>query len=153
MEAMHLSELKKGMKFPEYIHTLSDDIINKYLAGIEENDPLYLDKDYAAQSIFGHLIVPPTSISIYVTPSRVLKTIKKKPPSGMIQTGQRYEFYHPIRVGETVTVRGSIEDVYQKKNRVYVVLKGEAFDSQGTMAAVSYLTFIWPSQPGEQNDK
>mgnify|MGYP000076500192 CR=1 FL=1 len=91
MEVMHLSELKKGMKFPEYNHTLSHDIIKKYLAGIEESDPLYLDENYAAQSLFGHLIVPPTSISIYVTPSRVLKTIDKKPPPGMIQTGQRYE--------------------------------------------------------------
>ncbi|OIN95873.1 MAG: hypothetical protein AUJ48_02425 [Deltaproteobacteria bacterium CG1_02_45_11] len=153
MEAMHLSELKKGMQFPEYTHTLSDDIIKKYLAGIEENDPLYVDKEDASQSNFGHVIVPPTSISIYVTPSRALKTIEKKPPPGMIQTGQRYEFYHPIRVGETVTVRGAIEDVYQKKNRDYVVLKGEAFNSNGTKAAVSYLTFIWPSQPGEKSDK
>lgn len=153
METMHLAELKKGMQFPEYTHTLRDDIIKKYLAGIEESDPLYVDQEAACPSNFGHVIVPPTSISIYVTPSRVLRTIAKKPPPGMIQTGQRYEFYHPIRVGETVTVRGSIEDLYQKKGRDYVVLKGEAFDSQGNKAAVSYLTFIWTSQPGEKNDK
>lgn len=143
---MHLIELKKGMTFPIYRYTLRPDTIKTYLEAVEESDPLYTDEELATQSLFGHTIVPPTTIAIYVTPSRVLKTIEKKPPPGMIQTGQRFEFYHPIRIGETVTVKASIDDLYQKKGRNYVVLKGEGVNEQGQRAAVSYLTFIWPSQ-------
>lgn len=146
METMRLSELHKGMTFPEYEYKVRIDIIEKYLAGVEETDPLYVDEGYARESSFGMLIVPPTTISVYVTPSRVLKTIGKAPPPGMIQTGQRYEFHSPVRRDETVLVRASIEDLFEKKGRQFVVLKGEAFHQNGTKASVSYLTFIWPSQ-------
>ncbi|KPK31414.1 MAG: hypothetical protein AMK69_00375 [Nitrospira bacterium SG8_3] len=146
MEVMDLSKLKKGMEFPTYRYTLRPDIIKTYLEAVEESDSLYTDEEQDTQSLFGHPVVPPTTIAIYVTPSRVLKTIKNKPPSGLIQTGQRFEFYHPIRIGETVTVKASIDDLYQKKGRNYVVLKGEGVNEQGQRAAVSYLTFIWPSQ-------
>lgn len=145
MEVMDLSELKKGMEFPVFRYTLRPDIIKTYLEAVEESDSLYTDEEQARQSLFGHPVVPPTTIAIYVTPSRVLKTIEKKPPPGMIQTGQRFEFYHPIRIGETVTVKASIDDLYQKKGRHYVVLKGEGVNEQGQRAAVTYLTFIWPS--------
>lgn len=147
METMLLSELRKGMQFPEYRYTLRDEIIKKYIESVEESDPLYVDEEYAKESCFGYLIVPPTTFAIYVTPSRVFRTIEKKPPPGLIQTAQRFEFYHPIKRGDTVTVRVSVHDLYQKKGRDYVVLKGESFDPKGYMATVSYLTFIWPSQP------
>jgi len=144
MEVMDLSELSKGLKFPEFKYTLSEDIIEKFIASVEESDPLYTDEDYARVSGFGHRIVPPTTISLYVTPSRVLKTLNKKPPPGSIQAGQRYEFLRPIQVGETVMVRVTIDDRYQKKGREYVVMKGEAYNKDGELAAVSALTFIWP---------
>jgi len=146
MEVMRLSELKKGMTFPTYTHTLHPEIIKTYLKAVEESNPLYTDEEDAQKGIFGHPVVPPTTIAIYVTPSRVLKTVEKKPPSGMIQTGQRFEFYHPIGIGETITVYASIDDLYQKKGRDYVVLKGEGFNKEGQKTAVSYLTFIWPSE-------
>lgn len=101
MEFMHISELSRGMAFPEYEYTLSEDIIKKYLEAVEAGDPLYGDAAYAKGQVFGHIIVPPTSISIYVTPSRVLRTLGEKPPAGLIQTGQRFGFYNPIEVGET----------------------------------------------------
>jgi len=146
MEVMLLSDIKKGMEFPEYNYTLTEGIIGKYLKGVEESDPLYIDQDYAKRRGFSDLIVPPTTIALYVTPSRVLKTINKKPPSGLLQSGQRFAFYGPVRVNETVNVRTFIEDVYKKKNRDFVVLKGEAFDSNGNLVGSSCLTFIWPSQ-------
>jgi|GEM_PF-3458633 len=147
MEVMRLSELSKGMKFPDYDYTLSSHIIEKYLSGVEANDPLYVDDLYAKESGFGCLIVPPTTISIYVTPSRVLRTVDKAPPAGLIQAGQRYEFYRPTKRGDTVTVRASIEDLFERKGRQFVVLKGEALDPHGNRISVSYLTFIWPPQP------
>ena len=144
MEVMLLSELKKGMQFPEYQYTLSEDIIKKYVEGTEENGPLYVDEDFARNGPFGYRIVPPTSIAIYVTPSQIFKTIGKKPPPGTIQTTQRFEFYSPIRIGETVTVRASVEDIYQKKGRDYFVIRAEAFNNKGNRAAVSCVTGVWP---------
>jgi len=146
MEVMHLSEFSKGMAFPEYSYTLSEDIIRNFLAGVEENNPLYTNEDYAKKSSFGCLVVPPTTISLYVTPSRVLKTIDKKTPPGLIQAGQRYEFLRPIKVGDTVTVKAVVEDVVQKKGRDFVSIKGEAYNPDGQKAAVSTITVIWPPQ-------
>jgi 3-hydroxybutyryl-CoA dehydratase len=146
MEVMHISEFHKGMVFPEYHYTLDKDIIKNFIAGVEETNPLYTDEDYAKKSGFGCLVVPPTTISLYVTPSRVLKTIDKKTPPGLIQAGQRYEFLRPIKVGDTVTVKAVVEDVSQKKGRDFVAIKGEAYNPDGQKAAVSIITVIWPPQ-------
>ena len=146
MEVMNLSEFSKGMEFPEYSYTLSEDIIRNFIAGVEEGNPLYTDRDYAEKSSFGCLVVPPTTISLYVTPSSVLKTIGKKTPPGLIQAGQRYEFRRPIKLGETVTVKAVVEDVVQKKGRDFVSIKGTAYNPDGQKAAVSIITVIWPPQ-------
>ncbi|SPD73601.1 conserved hypothetical protein [uncultured Desulfobacterium sp.] len=146
MEVMNLAEFHKGMTFPEYTYTLSEDIIKNFILGVEETNPLYTDADYAKKAGFGCLVVPPTTISLYVTPSRVLKTIDKKTPPGLIQAGQRYEFHRPIRLGDTVTVKAVVEDVTQKKGRDFVSIKGEAYNPDGQKAAVSIITVIWPAQ-------
>ncbi|RLC28295.1 MAG: hypothetical protein DRH37_09760 [Deltaproteobacteria bacterium] len=147
MEVMRLSEFSRGMKFPEYTYTLSRDIITKFIEGVEESNPLYTDEEYAGKSRFGCLVVPPTTISLYVTPSRVLKTIDKRTPPGLIQAGQKYAFYRPVALGDTVTVKAVVTDVYQKKGRDFVVITGEAFTPDGEKAALSTLTVIWPPQP------
>jgi len=134
------------MEFPEYTYTLSEDIIKNFIAGVEERNPLYTDRDYAEKSSFGCLVVPPTTISLYVTPSSVLKTIDKKTPPGLIQAGQKYEFHRPIKLGATVTVKSVVEDVVQKKGRDFVSIKGTAYNPDGEKAAVSTITVIWPQQ-------
>jgi len=134
------------MEFPEYTYTLSEDIIKNFIAGVEERNPLYTDRDYAEKSSFGCLVVPPTTISLYVTPSSVLKTIDKKTPPGLIQAGQKYEFHRPIKLGATVTVKSVVEDVIQKKGRDFVSIKGTAYNPDGEKAAVSTITVIWPAQ-------
>jgi len=146
MEVMNLLEFSRGMEFPEYTYTLSEDIIKNFIAGVEERNPLYTDRDYAEKSSFGCLVVPPTTISLYVTPSSVLKTIDKKPPPGLIQAGQKYEFHRPIQLGATVTVKSVVEDVIQKKGRDFVSIKGTAYNPDGGKAAVSTITVIWPAQ-------
>ncbi|MCP4681227.1 MAG: MaoC family dehydratase [Desulfobacterales bacterium] len=144
MEVMNLSEFKKGMEFPEFSYTLSEDIVKNFIAGVEETNPMYTDKAYAEQSSFGCLVVPPTTISLYVTPSSVLKTIGKKTPPGLIQAGQKYEFHRPIKLGDTVAVKSGVEDVLRKKGRNFVSIRGTAYNPDGKKAAVSIITVIWP---------
>ncbi|RLC32618.1 MAG: hypothetical protein DRH37_00115 [Deltaproteobacteria bacterium] len=146
MEVMMLSEFSKGMVFPEYNYMLSEDIVKKFLAGVEESNPLYTDEEYAKKSEFGGLVVPPTTISLYATPSAALKTIDKKAPPGMIHARQRYEFLRPVKPGDTVTVKTVVEDVYQKKGRDFVVLRADAYNPNGQKAAVSVITIVWPPQ-------
>jgi len=146
MEVMTLSEFSKGMVFPEYSYTLSEDIVKNFLAGVEESNPLYTDEAYAEKSSFGCRVVPPTTISLYSTPSAALKTMDKKSPPGMIHASQRYEFLSPVKLGDTVTVKTVVEDVYQKKGRDFVVLRGEAYNPDGQKAAVSVITIVWPPE-------
>ena len=143
---MTLSEFSKGMVFPEYSYTLSEDIVKKFIAGVEESNPLYTDEVYAKKSSFGCRVVPPTTISLYSTPSAALKTIDRKSPPGMIHASQKYEFLNPIKPGDTVTVKSVVEDVYQKKGRDFIVLRGEAYNPDGQKAAVSIITIVWPPQ-------
>ena len=42
-------DMVKGMKFPEITYTLTPEILESYLEGVDDFNPLYLDEEYAGR--------------------------------------------------------------------------------------------------------
>ena len=68
-------DIFKGMELPEITYTVTADILKKYLEGIDDLNPLYLDEEYAKKTPFGGPIVPPISMAIYTTISSLIKPL------------------------------------------------------------------------------
>jgi len=48
-----------GAQLPDIRYTITSEILEKYLEGIDDLNPVYLDEEYAKKSPFGGRIVPP----------------------------------------------------------------------------------------------
>ncbi len=136
-------DIVKGMKLPDINYTITSEILEKYLDGIDDLNPLYLDEDYAQKSPFGGRIVPPISMAIYTTVSNLIKPLGLVIPPGLVQAYQRYEFTGLVRPDEKLLIKSMVEDKYEKKGRKFVQLKSEVFNEKGEKVGTSWLTPIW----------
>ena len=136
-------DIVKGMKLPDINYTITSEILEKYLDGIDDLNPLYLDEDYATKSPFGGRIVPPISMAIYTTVSNLIKPLGLVIPPGLVQAYQRYEFTGLVRPDERLLIKSIVEDKYEKKGRKFVQLKSEVFNEKGEKVGTSWLTPIW----------
>lgn len=136
-------DIVKGMRLPDITYTTTSEILEKYLEGIDDLNPLYLDDEYAKKSPFGGRIVPPISMAIYTTVSSLIRPMGLKIPPGLIQATQRYEFTGVARPDEELRIKSLVEDKYEKKGRKFVLLKSEVFNSKGEKIGTSWLTPIW----------
>lgn len=136
-------DIVKGMQLPDITYRITSEILGKYLEGIDDLNPLYLDEDYAKKSPFEGRIVPPISIAIYTTVSNLIRPLGLKIPPGLIHARQRYEFTGIARPDEQVLIKTIVEDKYEKKGRKFVLLKSEVFNEKGEKVGTSWLTPIW----------
>ena len=137
-------DMVKGMQLPEVTVTLRPEILEEYLEGIDDLNPLYLDEDYAKHTPFGGRIAPPISIAMSTTVSNFIKPLDRKIPPGLIHAKQRFEFTGIIRPYDELVFKTVIEDKYEKKGRKFAVLRSEVFNQKGERVATSWLTPIWP---------
>lgn len=136
-------DIIKGMELPEITYAVTSDILEKYLEGIDDLNPLYLDEEYAKKSPFGGRIVPPISMAIYTTVSSFIRPMGLKIPPGLIHAKQTYEFTGIVRPDEELKIRTVVEDKYEKKGRKFVLLKSEVFNNKDEKVGTSWLTPIW----------
>lgn len=118
--------------------TLTKDAIRRWAFAIGDANPLWLDEDYAARTMWGSILAPPTFCETAVRgtafdPLRAKRVAPGEPPAlsanrrpappltGFpgLQTGRQFSFYRPVRVG--TQVRGTRHTI-------------AAVDSQGRVA-------------------
>ena len=136
-------DIVKGMHLPDITYTITSEILERYLDGIDDLNPLYLDEEYARKSPFGGRIVPPISMAIYTTVSNLIKPLGMVVPPGLVQAYQRYEFTGIVRPDEKLLIKSVVEDKYEKKGRKFVQLKSEVFNEKSEKVGTSWLTPIW----------
>ena len=104
----------------------ADDILDFSELSLDKN-PLHLDEDYAAQSIFGKRVVHGMLVASLF--SAILGTVL--PGEGSIYLGQTLNFKAPIYLGDEITAR--VEVIKIRADKPIVTLKTTAVNGAGTI--------------------
>ncbi|MBM5570218.1 MULTISPECIES: MaoC family dehydratase [Deefgea] len=129
--ARYFNELSVG-DFEEYRKTVTETDVVLFAGLTGDNNPMHIDEEFASQTRFGSRI-----IHGMLTASFLSSVIGMKMPGpGCIYMGQNIKFLKPVHIGETVTARATIIEIYPEKQRVklltecivrgVVVLTGDA---------------------------
>ncbi|EFK08259.1 MaoC-like protein [delta proteobacterium NaphS2] len=137
------ADIVKGERLPDITYTVTSEILENYLEGIDDLNPLYLDEEYAKKSPFKGRIVPPISMAIYTTVSSLIRPMGLKIPPGLVQASQKYEFTGAARPDEELLIKSIVEDKFEKKGRKFVRLRSDVFNQKGEKVGTSWLTPIW----------
>ena len=132
-------EVPLGHSDAPYSSTLTRGQVDKYVAAVEETNPLFRDDQAAKRSEWGGLIAPCTASQLYGR-----REGPRKVAAGSIHAKQYYEFNHPARVGDTLTCKTTVVDKYIKRERKYAVQETVTTNQNGQVICVARTTLIMP---------
>ena len=119
-----------GREVPPWTIEVTRRDVARFAVATDDLNPLYLDEDRAKQSRYGGLIAPPLFYMAPLTepvPETELRTdglpfegkfpVPPTPLPRLMDGGTEVEFLQPVRVGDVITGRSQITDIYQKEGR------------------------------------
>jgi acyl dehydratase len=104
-----------GFKSRAVTHEIERGAIRKFAQAIEDPNPLFNDELKARQTRFGGMLAPPTF-------GRSLGGIFLKLPFQLpkrgLDGGSEWEFFHPIRPGDRITVQTKLADLRESEGKM-----------------------------------
>jgi 3-hydroxybutyryl-CoA dehydratase len=110
---LYFEDMSVGMT-ATYSKTITDADIVLFTGVSGDTNPMHHDDEFAANSIFGE------RIAHGMLTASLLSTVfgTKLPGPGCVYISQSLRFRAPVRIGETVVARVTIEETVPEKNRV-----------------------------------
>ncbi len=144
-----------GMSTDAIVYKVEEGAIQRFAQSVGDENPLYNDVEYAAQSNFGRLIAPPGFMGwpidirgFDVIKEFIIKLIMAGAPVGNLDGGVEYEFMTPIGAGDllvAVTKLLNIEGRETKMGPTMVTTVETVFTNQNGVTALvmrnTYLNF------------
>ncbi len=113
VEVLTIEDMTVG-RTAAFSKTITDADIVMFAGVTGDTNPVHLDEDYAASTRFGGRIAHGMLTAGLI--SAVLGT--KLPGPGAIYLSQTLRFKAPVRIGDTVVARATVQDVDMAKKRV-----------------------------------
>jgi hydroxyacyl-ACP dehydratase HTD2-like protein with hotdog domain len=142
-----------GRETPSWTIEVTPLDVKRFAVATDDLNPLYLDEAQAQRSRYGGLIAPPlfymapltnpvpeTALRLDGLPYEGKFPIPPTPLPRLMDGGTEIEFFLPIRVGDTLTGRCKITDIYQKEGRtgplIFVVRETTFTNQKGELVLI-----------------
>jgi 3-hydroxybutyryl-CoA dehydratase len=113
VQGLYLDELTVG-RTAELVHVVGAGDIEAFAAVSHDTNPVHLDEAYAKTTPFGGRIAHGMLGAAYI--SAVLGT--KLPGPGAIYLSQQLRFRRPVKIGDPVTAKVTVQAVDEKRGHV-----------------------------------
>ena len=129
-----------GHELPASVLPIERSRLQFFAKAIGETDPVYTDAAAARDAGYPDLPAPPTFLfaaELDSGASDQLLTDLQIPLSKLLHGEQSFSYHHPACVGDTVTVRSTVSDIYDKKNGAleFVVKTSRATNQRDELVA------------------
>lgn len=124
--------------------------IKRYAEVIGDANPLWTDEARAGKSRYGGLVAMPIFLA-YLNPfHHGVERPRAFPRSA--SAGNEFEFFHPVRPGDVITVTKKFTDLYEKKGGkgplLFMVDEGTYVNQRGELVGRSRWTLVtWDAPP------
>lgn len=119
-------EYKKGIGIEidlnkqRFLVEATRDNIKNYAEAVGDNNPLWINEEYAKKSRFGMITAPPTFLYNVTHGSTPALSAPGTPPPrslGLLYAGAELEFFRPILLGDKFNVRGKAININRKQSK------------------------------------
>jgi acyl dehydratase len=141
-----------GKVDPPHLREVEKGAIRRYADAVGDDNPLYNDEEHARKSRYGCIIAPPgffgwakKTISSSEGLVGLIGAMIEAGYAGILDGGMAYDFYLPVRVGDTLVVSPKVADIALKEGKTkMMILRFEASytNQNGDLVAKSYQTLI-----------
>jgi len=118
--------------------TVDEEQILAYCQAIGDTNPLFTDAEFAAHGPYGRIVAPPAFVlSLKHEPGLDPKVVYG---NTTFNAGQHCDFLQPLKAGDTVKIKASVKDIYEKTGRtgamLFVVRRNTYTNQDGEVVAV-----------------
>jgi len=129
-----------GHELPASVLPIERSRLQFFAKAIGETDPVYTDAAAARDAGYPDLPAPPTFLFAAELDSGATEGLLvdlQIPIAKLLHGEQSFTYHRPACVGDTVTVRSTVTDIYDKKNGAleFVVKTSRATNQQGELVA------------------
>ena len=151
----------KGKESPVAVYEVTEEAVRSFVQAVEHPHPYYLDRKEAEKGPYGGMIAPPTFIhhafSYAIAEDNIYSLIPRDPLSddlvkeidftALLYGGTEIELFHPIRVGDVLTITHRIADLYEKPGSTgslaFCIYESSYTNQLGQLAAKEQYTYIY----------
>ena len=144
-----------GQVSPPAVLQVERGSITRYANAIEDPNPLYCDVEYARKSRYGEIISPPGffgwpirggGLEAGELMGKVLGAVFESGLVRILDGGVEFDFYLPIRAGDTLVVYGKFVDAREREGRsgkmLFLTMEQTYLNQNGDMVAKARNTII-----------
>lgn len=129
-----LEDLKKklGVEGPPVTLEIEKGMIRRFVHAVDDPNPLWQDEEYARKTKYGGIIAPPYMLSALMflgkptDPKAPHGFVEPPVPdmpfppdiTGVVDGGGEWECYKPLKVGDVITTRTKLVNIYARKGRL-----------------------------------
>ncbi len=143
-----------GMVDPPSVYEIEKGAIRRYADAVGDDNPLYKDEEYAAKTKYNSIIAPPGffgwpigETTMGKGASQVINAAFNAGHYRLLDAGKSYEFFLPIRPGDTLIGYAEIEDIAEKEGKsgmMFIVTFKTTYKNQnGNIVANAYQSMIF----------
>jgi len=152
-----LEELRKriGTEAEPIEFEIDRTLIRNFVQAVGDPNPLWLDQNYAKTTKHGGVIAPPFLLCAIMTaaipdpqPGQVPLQVPEVslPRKHVLDGGEEWEFFLPMRLGDTITSRSRLASVSEREGRIgsmlFFVYETSYENQRGELAARCSSTMI-----------
>jgi acyl dehydratase len=154
---MTLEDIQKyvGTEAPPYVLHIERELVRRYVEAVQDENPLWMDEDYARSTRWKGTIVPPHLFCSLMTIMRcspesgvipVPASNVPLPRQNVLEGEETWEFFAPLRVGDVITSRVRLTDVKCREGRLgemfIMTYVAETVNQRGELIARSSNTIV-----------
>jgi len=134
-----------GKKYGPVTYEVGREKIAEYALAIKNEDPHYLDENFARTTAYGGIIAPPTFAVVYAGKLMgpfFLDSELNLNFAMLVHGEQSFEFHEVVRPGDVITTEGEITNITNKEKLDVVIVKGESRNQDNVPVCTAVFTFV-----------
>jgi acyl dehydratase len=141
-----------GKVDPPHLREVEKGAIRRYADAVGNDSPLYYDEEYARKSRYGCIIAPPgffgwakSTIPSSEGLMGLMGAMIEAGYAGILDGGMAYDFYLPVRAGDTIVASPKVADVSLKEGKTKMMIarfETSYYNQNGDLVAKAYQTLI-----------
>ena len=104
-----------------YRYPVEYEPIYRYCNMVDDENPLFLDPEYATKTKHGGVIMPPFAAFGMLMPGFqeiMMPRMPRTPGPFVINMSQEYEWFRPLKVGDRLSFMSRVADIYVKSIKI-----------------------------------
>ncbi|MBN2179208.1 MAG: MaoC family dehydratase N-terminal domain-containing protein [Deltaproteobacteria bacterium] len=134
-----------GREYGPLTYEIGKEKIKEYAKAIKNEDPHYMDEDFAKGTKYGGIIAPPTFAVVYAGMLAEPFFFDKELDLNLfmlVHGEQEFEFFEVVRPGDVITSKGTITHIENKEKLDVVTLVGNSVNQNGELVSRAIFTFV-----------